>query len=169
MEKKKAPGRRKWKRFRTKGGALVLVKKTRIIEVGKPALVELGPVIDISMGGLSVQYIANKQRTADSDALALAVPPETVRVEPIPYELVKDVEVARLPDGKSIRTRCVKFGKLSDYQTFQLQTFIREHTTAIIRDRRCGKDRRQFEDPRFADDAYRRQFERRILLERRGN
>lgn len=165
---KKLPGRRKWKRFRTRGGALVLVKKARLIEVGKPALVELGPVLDISMGGLAAQYIASRQRTVDSDALAIAAPPEDIRVEPIPYQIVKDVEVTRMPDGKPIRTRSVKFGKLNDYQSFQLQSFIREHTTEIVVDRRSGRDRRQRVDPRFDDDAYSRKHERRILMERRG-
>jgi hypothetical protein len=169
MEQKKATRRRKWKRFKTKGGALVLIKKMRIIEVGKPALVELGPVVDISMGGLSAQYVENKQRIAESEALAISVPPESVQVEPIPYKIIKDIEVTKMPDGKPIRTRCVQFGKLSDYQSFQLKSFIKEHTTEIIEDRRKGGERRQFDDPSFDEEEYRKMYDRRILRERRGS
>jgi len=166
-QQKKTLRRRKWKRFRAKGGAIVLIKKTRIIEVGKPAFVELGPLIDISMGGLSAQYIENKQRTIESDTLAISIPAESVQVEPMPFEIIKDVEVTKMPDGKSIRTRCVQFGKLTDYQSFQLKSFIKQHTTAIIKDRRTGS-RRQYDDPRFEDEEYREMYERRIITERRN-
>ncbi len=49
--------RRKWKRYKIKGGAIVLLHKPRLIDIGKPKMIELGPVIDISMGGLAVSLL----------------------------------------------------------------------------------------------------------------
>ena len=168
-ENKPRVRRRKWKRFKVVGGAIVLIKKTRFIEVGKPRLVELGPIIDISMGGIAVQYVEKKQRTIESDELAIALLPKEIKVEPIPFKIVSDIAVAQLPDGKTIRNRCMEFGKLTDYQSFQLESFIQQYTTAIDRDRRSGLDRRQYNDPRFEDEEYRELYERRIHGDRRKN
>ena len=58
--------RRQWKRYKLKGGAIVLLHKPRFMEIGKPKLVELGPVIDISRGGLAVQYVESEKRMFES-------------------------------------------------------------------------------------------------------
>jgi len=167
-ENESAVRRRKWKRFKVKSGGLVLVQKTRWIEIGKPKLVTLGPVVNISMGGLSVQYIENKRREVDSEVLAISQPPEGVRVEPIRFRTVSDLEVTRMPDGKKIRTRHVAFGKLTDYQSFQLESFIRSHTSDLDTDRRAGMERRQYDDPRFGEDDYKKMYERRFGRDRRA-
>lgn len=145
-----------------------MLHKPRLIEIGKPRLLELGPVIDISMGGLSVQYIENKKRITDSNVLSLAIPEEGLKLENIPFEVVSDTIKAQLPDARNIRTRCVKFGKLSPYQTYQLEVFIKNYTSQQGHDRRNGHDRRQFDDPRFDDEDYRILYERRINGERRN-
>ena len=160
--------RRKWKRYKPTGGVLVLIRKPRFIEVGKPQMIEFGPLVDISMGGLAVNYVESKQRVVNSEELAITIASEGVKVERMPYTVVKDVEVATMPDGKKIRNRCVEFGILSDYQVFQLKSFIQAHTVEVRRDRRIGGNRRQSDDPRYEDEIYRNLYERRILDDRRN-
>ena len=145
-----------------------MLKKHRLIDIGKPSFVELGPIVDISMGGLAIQYVENKNRTVESDELAIALPSDGIKVEPIPFRIISDVEVATMPGGKTIRNRCVEFGKLSDYQSYQLKTFIQNHTVHTQGDRRSGADRRQFSDPRFEEEEYREMYERRISYDRRN-
>ena len=144
-----------------------MLHKPKLIDIGKPRLVELGPVIDISMGGLSVQYIETKKRTIDSDVLSISVPDAGVKLENISFEVVSDNVKAALPDERKIRMRCVKFGKMSPYQTFQLETFIKKYTTSEGFDRRFGLDRRKFNDPKFEEEAYRTLYDRRRGGERR--
>ncbi len=66
--------RRKWKRYKIKGGAIVLLHKPRLMDIGKPKTVELGPVIDISMGGLAVQFVESKNRLQDSETISISIP-----------------------------------------------------------------------------------------------
>jgi hypothetical protein len=160
--------RRKWKRLKIKGGGLVLIKKNRLLEIGKPKLMELGPIVNISMGGLAVQYVENNKRAVDSEVLAISQPPEGIKVEPIPFRIVTDHEVTRLPGGKAVRTSHVQFGKLTDYQSFQLESFIRKYSTDVGTDRRSGVERRQYDDPRFLEDEYKRMYERRFGQDRRS-
>jgi hypothetical protein len=120
------------------------------------------------MGGLSVQYVENKKRIPDSDVLAISRSPGELEVEPIAFRTVSDVEVARLPDGKKIRTRHVVFEKLSDYQSFQIESFIRQHAADIDNDRRSGFERRQYDDPRYRQEEYRKMYERRFGRDRRA-
>ena len=167
QNKKLTVKRRKWKRFKVKGGATVLLHKPRIIEFGKPSFIQLGPVIDISMGGLSVQYIENKDRTVKCEKLSISLPSNRVKVDKLPYKVVSDVKIAYLPDSRRIRNRCVQFEDLTSYNKFQLESFIKKHTKAILKDRRSGRDRRKFNDPKFEDPSYRAMYERRVMGDRR--
>ena len=141
--------RRKWKRYKTKGGAIVLLQKPRLIEIGKPKLIELGPIIDISMGGLAVQYIENKSRKQETDTISIAIPALKVSLDDLECKVISEKVIAALPDGKQIYHRCVQFINLTSIQSLQLESFIRKHTFHTIPDRRSGKDRRHSEDPNF--------------------
>ena len=154
--------RRKWKRYKIKGGAIVLLHKPRLIEIGKPKLIELGPVIDISMGGLAVQYIESKSRKQDSDTISIAIPSLKVTLDDLQCRAISEKVVASMPDGKQIYNRCVEFVNLTSVQNLQLESFIRKHTFHTIPDRRSGKDRRCFTDPDF-----KRVDDRRSGIERR--
>lgn len=165
--KKPAMSRRKWKRFRMTSGATVMLHKPSIIGFGKPVYIELGPIVDISMGGLSVQYINSKKRQTECFELSLSLSNDGIELEELPFEIVADFKVAELPDGREVRKRCVEFGKLDSYKSFQLETFIKNNTTAIITERRSGQERRQFNDPRFKDEEFRAHHNRRVLGDRR--
>lgn len=160
--------RRKWKRFETKGGAVVLLNRPYFNGWLGIKRVEMGPIVNISMGGLAVQYVENKKRVGDYAEMSIYAPGDGIALDRLPFDIISDYEVARMPDGKIIRNRCVKFGPLTTYQTFQLEQFIKNHGAKCMEDRRQGADRRKFIDPRYGDDAYKDTFiERRSGVDRR--
>ncbi len=134
--------RRKWKRYKIKGGAIVLLNKPRLLDIGKPKLIELGPVIDISMGGLAVQYVESQQRQHDFDTISISIPSLSVALTNLQYKVIVEKVMTSLPNGKQIFNRCVEFTHLTSVQNLQLESFIRKHTFHTIPDRRSGKDRR---------------------------
>ncbi len=159
--------RRRWKRFKINGAARVLLHRQRIMDFGKPSLVELGPVVDISMGGLAVCYIENKKRMIHSEMLSLKIPDKGIPLEGVTFRTVSDRKIAWMPDGKIIHRRCVKFEILNAQQKLQVETFIRNHALPNVEDRRSETDRRRHQDPRFSDPARRDVCERRFSPERR--
>ncbi len=163
MTSKPLASRRKWKRFKVKDRAFVMLHRPRLIKLGKPRLVKSGPIVDISMGGLAVQYIENRERLRDYSELSIIIPPDHIKVEEIPFKVLTDIEIAELPDSRKIRNRCLKFGKLTPYQEFQLESFIKNHGFELLKDRRSVADRRKFNDSRFFDDEdYRVLYEKRV-------
>ncbi len=157
--------RRKWKRYKIKGGAIVLLHKPRLLDIGKPKLIELGPVIDISMGGLAAQYVESKSRQQDSETISISIPSVGVILADLQCRVILEKIVACLPNGKQIYNRCVEFVNLTAVQSLQLESFIRKHTFHSIPDRRSGKDRRCFTDPNFSrDDDRRSGIERRVYV-----
>jgi hypothetical protein len=159
--------RRKWKRFKIRGSAIVMIHKPRFIEFGKPTLIELGPLIDISLGGLAVQYVETKKRLVDSAELSISFPNKGVSLGQMPFKIVSNSTIATLPDSKKIINRCVEFEKLTPYQSFQLESFINKFSIKTFSDRRSTEDRRQYFDPKFDDIEYKTLYDRRIQNERR--
>ena len=66
-------------------GATVMLHKPSLIGFGKPSYIELGPVIDISMGGLAVKYINTKQRQTDCFELSLSVANDGIKIGGLPF------------------------------------------------------------------------------------
>lgn len=156
--------RRKWKRYKIKGGAIVFIHKPRLIEIGKPKLIKLGPVIDISMGGLAVQFVKTKTRLTDSETVSISIPATSVNLGPLNYKIISERTIASLPNGKFIYNRCLEFTNLTSIQKLQLETFIRKHTFNILKDRRSGKDRRQLDSNIDYPDDRRSGLERRVYV-----
>ncbi len=166
--KKPIVKRRKWKRFKVKGGAIVYLSKPRMIKLAKPRLIEMGPVADISMGGVAVQYI-EKDIPEDCNRLTITLPSGGVKIDAYPVETISDTVVAELSKSKKIRNRCVRFGKLTSYQSFKVEEFINEYAILYENDRRAGNERRILSDPKFDDYEYSVIYERRTGAERRDS
>jgi hypothetical protein len=161
------PHRRKWKRFTIKGGGLVILEKPRIMGLLGQSNIELGPIVNISMGGLAAQYIENKRRMSSTNKLSIKMPDKNIIVDKISYKIIADFEVAEMPDGKKIRNRCVEFLNMNSYQTFRLDDFIKSHSIGFMMDRRSQEERRKYKDPRYGDLKWNALKERRSGLERR--
>jgi hypothetical protein len=157
-EERRRVRRRKWKRFETVSGAVVILNKPQLKGLLGIKRVELGPIVNISMGGLAVQYVENKHRSAEYSELSIYFPSEGIVLDRVPFETISDFEITQMPDDKVIRKRCVKFGTLTTYQAFQLEEFIKKNGTKCLEDRRAQKDRRKFQDPRYGDPKYEETF-----------
>lgn len=168
MERRRRYGRRrKWKRFIPSSGTIVLLHFADLKSYLMGGRVELGPIINLSLGGLMVQYIDSKDRQRKANELSILSKSDGLRVKKIPFETLTDFEVARLPDGKTVRNRSVKFGQLTREQTFQLEAFIKTHGVKTVPDRRGQGDRRSDEDRRYEDPEFNLLHDRRSGLDRR--
>ena len=133
----------------------MLLNKPQLKGILGTKRVELGPIVNISMGGLAVEYVENKQRSQTYSELSIYFPSEGIVLDEVPFETISDFEITRMPDDKAIRKRCVEFGKLTTHQAFQLEEFIKKHGTKCLEDRRRNDtDRRTFHDPRYGDPGY---------------
>ena len=127
VESGSTPNKRAWKRFAIHGVATALMRRFRLIEWGNPRYVEYGPIADISKGGMAIHYIANKKREFETSELAISVPNSGIVVAGIPFNVVMDVNISQLPDGKIIHKKGIQFGQMTSTQEFQLETFIKSH------------------------------------------
>jgi len=131
VTQKKSFVQRSWKRYVVKGGAMVMIAKPSLLKLGKPVVVKLGPVKDIGMRGLAVQYVDQKNLLRNVKALSIAMPDGRVVVDGIQFETVKDFEVAELPDARKIRTLCVHFTGLLPMQKVRLERFIEDYASEL--------------------------------------
>jgi len=118
--------KRRWKRFTVNNGAVVLIRKPSLWKLGKPSHVNLGPIKDIGMKGLAVQYVESKKILHNVTTLSIMVPGRGIVVEDIPFRTVTDFEIAQLPNSRKVRTLCVCFERLLPMQKVHLERLIDE-------------------------------------------
>lgn len=123
--------KRRWKRFALKDGALALALKPSFLRLGKPVHVKLGPIKDIGMKGLAVQYVEKKNILHNVKELSIMVPGQGIKVERLSFETVMDFEVGQLSGSKKIRTLCVSFNQMNPMQKLQLERFIDEYAVDL--------------------------------------
>ena len=123
--------KRRWKRFALKDGALALAVKPSFWRLGRPVHVKLGPIKDIGMKGLAVQYVEKKNLLSNVKELSIMVPGHGIKVERIPFQTVMDFEVGHLSGAKRIRTLCVSFNQLNPIQKLALERFIDEYAVDL--------------------------------------
>ena len=119
--KQKHVERRKQKRFLAQHGAFVMFK---------PSDTGVGRLIDISMDGLTLDYISSKEPEVQPSELDIFVVNSSFRLHSIPCETITDFVTFTTYDGSlSKRRRGVQFGKLTENQEALLVQFINNHTT----------------------------------------
>lgn len=111
-----------------------MIYRPSLFKLGKPARVKLGPIKDIGMRGLAVQYIDRKNILRDVEELAIALADGSVVVDKIKFRVVMDFEVADLPKTGAIHTLCVHFTNLVPAQKVRLERFIDENASEIVAD-----------------------------------
>jgi hypothetical protein len=117
--------RRKQRRFKVKkGGAFVDLHKSHFFRLGKSKIVELGPVVNISVGGLSALYVNRKVRPAKSNLLSIRTSKDNVKIDDFLFQIVSDHETIILPGAGPVRKCGIKFDKLSENQISSLENFI---------------------------------------------
>jgi hypothetical protein len=111
--------RRKHKRFQVSTGAFVGLG---------PYNTKVGPLRDLSMGGLCFCYVGREEPKSES-YLDLFCSDQNFYLGHVPFKTVLDCEtVEKAPSSSETMRRCaVRFGKLTPPQKAQLQYFIQNH------------------------------------------
>lgn len=143
--------RRQFERFRVKGVLQVYFEAPRRIPLSGIRKIRFGPVANISLSGMAVDYIANRRRIEDYQTLTIEIPGRLVLLERVMYSTRIDYTVAKLANGQEIRRRCIRFERLNQHQVHHLRRFIKTEMCGRVRDRRSGLDRRY---PKKADDPF---------------
>ena len=107
--------RRKHKRFQVPSGALVGLG---------PYFEKVGPIVDISMGGLGFRYVGTKE--SNGTYLDIFLTNSDFFLRNVPFETVRHLKIvgAASPGSETMREKAVKFGKLTRDQKSQLKYFI---------------------------------------------
>ncbi len=113
--------RRKFARYRPKGGTMAVNQHA------------LGPVINISMGGLSFQYMGENSSKPISDILGIFLGSDNFLIDKIPTKIITDILISHGSSflQTSTRQRSIQFTELSQSQRENLEEFISNKTTAI--------------------------------------
>ncbi len=113
--------RRRHPRFRTAGDVYAVLRN-------HPERV--GPVFDISRGGLSFRYIEEGSTRDGADFIDLFATRERVMVEKVPVRTISDFPVDQdVPYSTvSVRQRGVQFLTVKPAQQRMLDTLLRHHT-----------------------------------------
>lgn len=111
------PNQRTHPRFRVKDGAYAVLR---------PEFTQLGPILDISQGGLAFSYNLTGKPKSGSFELDIFLIGHGVLVERVPFRIVSDRKlIAKSQHNCLPRRRCgVQFGKLTHSQSEQMEQFM---------------------------------------------
>ena len=142
--RKKIATRRNEMRFQVQKGALA-------VQNGQARL--MGQILDISRNGLAFHYIDDGKKSNGSYYVDILLTKKGYYLKKIQSKIISDFEIINKVPFSSItmRRRSVKFGELMGEQISQLEYFIQNHTIGEVKDRRCGVDSRQNNDPQYKD------------------
>jgi len=123
MTKKKSAERRKHNRIRVKSHAFVGVG---------PHFNQVGPLTDISKGGLAFCYTARKKQP-NGLSLDIFLTDGDFYLSYVPFKAVFDSEISNNIAGYTPIRRCrVQFGDLTEIQLSHLEHLIENHTTSEV-------------------------------------
>ena len=112
---------RKHMRFRVQEGAFAVLMNH---------VTRVGPIKDISRGGLAFTYISEDKLPQDSFTMDLLCGGEGFYLKDIPSKVITDFEVSDQPSFSSIPLRrcSVQFEEMNPLQISQLESFTRNYT-----------------------------------------
>jgi len=112
--------RRKHRRFQIRQGTYVALV---------PPYGKVGPVIDISMGGLSFRYVDGKE-TTNGSYINILLTEANFYLENVPVKTILDCEIPDKSASSAIAMRRggLQFGGLTHNQASQLKFFIENYS-----------------------------------------
>ena len=142
--------RRRYKRYITRKSAFAVLT---------PGFKNLGPIKDISPGGLALRYIDNGEPSSRAFKMDIFLTSRDFYLKDLPFKTISIIdEVSKsLFSALRMKQRSVQFGKMDSYQSDQLSYFLSNHTVM----------ERSRQDRRALDDAFYKGPERRTGTERR--
>jgi hypothetical protein len=90
----------------------------------------VGQIVDISMGGLSISYIADEEHSERSFELDIFLAVRRFDLQGVPFRTVWDFKSEPIPSGSAETRRSgLQFGDLTPDQMSQLEYFIHSYGT----------------------------------------
>jgi hypothetical protein len=128
--RRKGPRKRKHHRFQAKEGAYAAVSDHNI----------LGLIMDISKGGLALQYIADSKQLSGSPEVDIFSSGKDDHLKNVPFKITSDFHVDNKASFSTVILRQCggQFADLTDDQIAQLDRFIENYTLKV---QGTGKDR----------------------------
>lgn len=113
--------RRKFKRYRVQEGAMAVFQNKES---------RLGPIQDISRGGLSFVYFTDNGRIHGSDEMGIFHPGEDFYLTKVPFITIYEKKGVKSDPFSILRMnkRGIQFGKMIRYQKSLLDYFIKNYT-----------------------------------------
>jgi hypothetical protein len=113
--------RRQHKRFRAIDGAFA---------AATDGSVQIGPIKDISRGGLAFHYIGSDKNQSITDQIDIFLSGNQFHLTKVPIKPITDIELTKDIPFSSVpmRQMSVQFGKLEDAQRAALENFLVNHT-----------------------------------------
>ena len=121
MDSEEVIEKRRYKRFRSKESAYAAF--------GNHAM-KIGQIVDISMGGLALHYIADGEQINESQELEIYMAHNGFHMTDVPFNTISDFALpSEFPLTTIImRRRGVQFGELSELHISQLGYLLQNYT-----------------------------------------
>ena len=113
-------------RYAVESGAIVKFKKSYGFGLFKPRIVKSGIIINISLCGISAEYIASKAWSSAFTKMSIDTFDQEFLIDDIPCKIIYDYKVDRLRNGFFVRRCGIHYGALSGNHKLQLSNFIKE-------------------------------------------
>ncbi len=129
---------RKYRRHKPNGNAMVA------FFTAAHEFLSLGQILDISLGGLAIRYIAMDEQTKGSAKLEIfGAIDSDLHIGKLPCRVIYDIELTSESSGLLRVRRCgVQFGELSNVQMSQIREFI---STYGVKENHSGQDIRKIQ------------------------
>jgi len=112
--------RRKYRRFQSRNGALVILK---------PSDIGAGRLIDIGMGGLTFECVTTQVPSTESTTVDIIASDIGFRLYELPCQCIWSLMIHSIPTSPLHKRRCgVQFGELTENQSSRLEYFIEKYT-----------------------------------------
>ena len=118
---------RKHKRFNLKEGVFVEFYKPYLFNLGNPRIVKNAQITEISKGGLEFKFVDRKMWSLDLNELNISDNINEIKIDKIPFKILRDFPISKLPNSKYLRKCNVKFGVLTSDQKSSLYSLINTH------------------------------------------
>jgi len=140
--------RREHNRFKVRTGAFAALTSYNIV----------GPIQNISKGGLVFRYISEGEQIPKSLEVDIFIGGKGFHIQKIPSKRISDFNIIKksLYSSLKIKQCGVQFGELTNSQISQLENFIQSYG-----EKRSGKDRRQSDASQYIGPQRRNGIERR--------
>lgn len=121
-ERRKETLKRKYERYRA--------KDLTFVKLMSKSDVDIGQLLDISKGGLSLRYFINAEKSHDYSELGIFMSGDNFKIDHIPFRIVSDTILSSIPTFSKIilRRYGVQFENLTPKQAAKLDHFLLSRT-----------------------------------------